>query len=121
MITNTGINSIVAVMAGKLNYPNYMAIGTGSSTVVSGNITLLTEYDRNIMTEKNTSASYTINYIADFNSSEVSGATITEYGLYSAGTAGSMFNRQVIGSLLFDGDSELQIQCSLRFSRSGAV
>lgn len=118
-IVDTGIQSIAALAGGSGVYPAYMAVGIGSSTVVSGNTALLSESERNLLTSIDLSIAKEVTYTADFNSVELSGLTISEFGLFNAAAGGSMYLREVIGSVLFDGDAELQIQATLRFARSG--
>jgi len=107
------------MMGGSANIPGYIGIGTGSSTVTSSDTALLTETDRNLITSRDTSVAKDVTYIVDFSATELSGTTITEFGLFNTVTAGSLITRDVIGSLAFAGDMEMQIQSTLRFSRSG--
>jgi len=120
MITDDGIETIAAILGGSGAIPSYIAIGTGSSTVVSGNTALLNETDRNYITNRDTTVAKDVTYITDYSATELSGTTLTEWGLFNTATAGSLIVREVIGSVAFNGDMELQIQCTLRFSRSGA-
>lgn len=117
MITDTGLNQIASAMGGD-TIPSYIAIGTGSSTVVSGNTTLDMETDRNNVTTFDTATSKEVTYITDFSSSEISGTTLTEFGLFTLSSGGQIVDRQVIGSVQFAGDRELQIQMSHRYSRA---
>jgi len=118
-LVDDGIESIAAVMGGSGAIPTHIAIGTGSSTVVAGDTALTTETDRNAITSIDLTVAKDVTYIADYSATELSGTTLTEFGLFNAATAGSMYMREVIGSVAFAGDLELQIQLSLRFSQSG--
>jgi len=118
-LVDTGIQSIAAVMGGSGAIPTHIAIGTGSSTVATNQTALDTETDRNALTSIDLTVAKDVTYIADYSSTELSGTTMTEFGLFNAATAGSMYMREVIGSVAFQGDLECQIQCSLRFSQSG--
>lgn len=120
MITDDGVKEIANIIGGSAVIPSYIAIGTGSSTVVSGDTALVTESDRNFITSRDTIIAKDVTFIADYSSTELSGTTITEWGLFNKASAGSMFVREVIGSLAFTGDMELQIQSTIRFARSGA-
>lgn len=118
-LVDTGIQSIAAVLGGSGAIPSYIAIGTGSSTVSGNMLALDTETDRNALTSIDLSVAKDVTYIADYSATELSGTTLTEFGLFNASSAGSMYMREVIGSIAFQGDIELQLQCSLRFSKSG--
>ena len=120
MIVDDGTETIAGVIGkSTVSRPSYMAIGTGSSTVVSGDTALLTETDRNALTTVDISTANQATFVADFSSTEISGTDIYEFGLFNASSAGSMFLREVIGSIAFIGDRELQLQTTLRFARSG--
>ena len=118
-LTTDCLKSIAGIMGGSGVIPSYIAIGTGSSTVVSGNTALDTETDRNALTSIDLTVAKDVTYIADYSATELSGTTMTEWGVFNASTAGSMFMREVIGSIAFAGDLELQIQSTMRFAISG--
>ncbi len=121
MIVDDGVETIAGAMGGSGTIPTYMAIGTGSDTLTAGDTTLLTESDRNALTSYDNSVAKDVTYIADYGSVELSGTTLTEFGLFNqSGTdLGSMFMREVITADTFEGDRELQIQATLRFAKSG--
>lgn len=121
MLVDTGVQTIAGAMGGTGVIPSHMAIGTGSDTIAAGDTTLLTETDRNALTSTDTSVAKDVTYVADYGSVEISGTTLTEFGLFNAsGTdLGSMFMREVITADTFEGDRELQIQATLRFAKSG--
>jgi hypothetical protein len=97
--------------------PAFIAIGIGSSTVTSGNTALLTEIDRNTITTYDPSVSKEITYITDFSSTELSGILLKEFGLFDLSSGGILFQREVIGSVQFDGSLELQIQMTHKYVR----
>jgi len=121
MLVDDGIETIAGAMGDIGSIPTHIAIGTGSDTITAGDTTLLTETDRNALTELDTSVAKDVTYIADYGSVELSGTTLTEFGLFNqSGTdLGSMFTREVITGIAFEGDRELQIQATLRFAKSG--
>lgn len=95
--------------------PSHIAIGNGSSTVVSGNTALLSETDRNPITSYDTSTAGQVTLIANFSASEISGTILKEFGTFTLGSV--MLNREVLtGSVLFTGEEELQIQQTFKFS-----
>jgi hypothetical protein len=116
MITDTGLNLIAVAMGGG-TIPSFIAIGTGSSTVASGNTALLTETDRNAITTTDTSVSREVTYITDLSSTELSGTNLKEFGLFTLVSGGQIIDRQVIGSVQFDGSVELQIQMTHKYVR----
>lgn len=118
-ITTDCIKSVAAAMGGVSAQPTHIAIGTGSSSFLSGNTVLDAETDRNALTSIDTSVIENVTYIADYSSTELSGTTVAEWGLFNAATGGSMFMKETIDSTVFDGDLELQIQSTLRFAISG--
>lgn len=119
-LTTDCLKSIAGLMGGSGTIPSHIAIGTGSSTVVSGNTALDAETDRNTLTSIDLTVAKDVTYIADYSATELSGTTMFELGLFNASSAGSMFMREVIGSIAFAGDTELQIQSTIRFGISGS-
>ena len=117
MITDTGIKKI-AIAMGSGTIPTHVAIGTGSSTIVSGNTILDSESDRNAVSTYDVSSNNQTTYIADFSSNEISGTTLTEFGLFNDASGGQLWQRDVVGSVEFQGDRELQIQLTYRYSRA---
>jgi len=118
-LTTDALKSFAGLMGGSGAIPSHIAIGTGSSTVVSGNTALDTETDRNAITSIDLTVAKDVTYIADYSATELSGTTMHEWGLFNAATAGSMYMREVIGSIAFQGDTEMQIQNTIRFAISG--
>jgi hypothetical protein len=59
-----------------------------------------------------------VTWVGDFSSTEVSGLIFTEFGLFNHAASGNCFHREVIGSIAFEGDRELQIQTTLKFNRA---
>ena len=52
--------------------------------------------------------------IADWSPNDISGTIMKEFGTFTAGSA--MLNREVLaGSLVFDGEQELQVQQTIKF------
>ena len=59
-----------------------------------------------------------VTFQADFNSVEMSGTHLTEFGLFTTGTAalvGSSWLRESFGSIVFDGTNELQVLSTIDF------
>ena len=120
-ITDNGVAAIAAIIGNSgLSVPGYFAVGSGNTAESSSDTTLDHEYDRNSVTSTDLDVANNVTWVGDFNSTEVSGLTMVEFGLFNSGTGGNLFHREVIGSIAFEGDRELQIQSTFRFSRSGA-
>jgi len=118
-LTTDSLKMMALMMGGSGAIPSYIALGAGSTAPVSGNTALESESDRNAITSTDLTTAKEVTYTADYSASELSGTVFSEWGLFNASTAGSMFKRETIpttGSLTFAGDLELQIQSSIRFS-----
>ena len=115
VLTNTG-KSGAALLLGSIATPapRYIAIGSGSGTASIGNTALVAEVDRVIVSSTDTSTAREVTWTADFNSVTMSGRTLTEFGIFSPASAGTCWNREAFGSIIFDGTSELQIQLSFQ-------
>ena len=119
-LVDDGIETIAAILGSGGLLPTHCAIGTVSGTVAAGETALDTEVARNALTSYDISVAKDATYIVDFNSVEMSGTSLKEWGLFNAASAGSMFLREGIATDSFEGDRELQIQTTLRFAKSGA-
>lgn len=115
VVTNAGLDAISKVIGGSGAVPGYFAIGSGNTSPTTGDTTLEYETDRNAYSSVDTSVNKTITWIGDFTSTEVSGLSLTEFGLLNAASNGNLFHREVIGSIVFDGDVGLQLQTTIKF------
>ena len=86
-------------------------IGTGSSTILSTDTELVTPSDRQDVTSITFPSLRKVNWQFDWNSVEMSGTTLSEFGMLAsgAGLTGSLWSRNIIPSLVFDGTNELRI------------
>ena len=114
---SSGLSVIAACVAGSnlLGINNaQIAIGVGSQSITSGNIALANEFDRNMVDTIDLTVPEQVILIANWSPTEVSGLTLTEFGLT---TTGSIFvtTNAITGSLVFDGEQELQVQQTLKF------
>jgi len=95
-------------------YPTHIAVGTGSSTFSSGNTTLLSEFDRRVIDTWDTYSSNQITVMSTWSPTEINGCILREFGIFTAGSL--MTNREItIGSYVFDGEAELQVQQTFKF------
>jgi len=118
VFTNYGKQAIAWAIGSDLNtatfdnFIGYVNIGSGSGTVLNTNVTLVEERDRNPITgSPNFDTVRKVQFQGDFNSVEMSGIDLTEFGLIGSGTGitGSVWQREAFGSIVFDGTNELQI------------
>lgn len=97
------------------NYIQAVAIGDGSGTVpLSGtnDFILANEVKRTIITgSPDFTESRKVAFQGDFNSVEMSGIALTEFGLFASGPSnvGSIWQKVGFGSIVFDGSNELQV------------
>ena len=123
-ITNYGkqavawaIGSMISGTTVGQNFIQYCAIGSGSGTVLVTQFVLLNETDRNPLTgSPDFSSARKATFTADFGFVEMSGLRFTEFGFvgsFGPGSIGSMWQIERLGSVVFDGGAELQIQTTL--------
>lgn len=116
-ITNIGLNTIRSLIGSpQPTIPTHVAIGSGTTAFNATDTSLEKENARVGMTSYDVSVNKIVTYVADFSSTAISGLDVSEFGMFNASSAGSIFNRQVITNLVFQGDRELQIQTSFRVS-----
>lgn len=116
-ITVGGLSVIAANMAGSA-LPIDIAIGTSGVAFTSGQTTLGSEVDRNLINDNDLTTVKQVTFIANYTPTEMSGLSIQEFGTFTSGN--TMLDRQLLtGSLVFDGEQELQIQETFSFSISG--
>ena len=89
-----------------------MIIGTGSSTVSTTDTSLVTSTDRQNTTTITYPLARKLTWQFDWNSVEMSGTQLSEFGLIQSGggLTGSIWSRDVIPALIFDGTNELRIE-----------
>ena len=111
--TVAGRSGLALLFSGSIeDRPTYCAIGSGSGTVSVNNTTLVYEFDRNAFTLTDSSVIKHVTYTCDFNSIEMSGNVLREFGIVSSGNtmSGTLWNREGFTGVTFDGSNELQIQ-----------
>lgn len=112
-ITNFAKNQISLLIGGSsIGSITQMLIGAGSSTVQTSDTSLIDSFDKQAVTQITFPSTNKISWQFDWNSVEVSGNTLSEFGLVKsgAGLTGSLWSRDVIPSLEFDGTNELRIE-----------
>ena len=102
----------------------HVGIGDGSGGVLVTDTTLVNEVNRvGITGSPDFSENFKVQFQADFNSVQMSGIELQEFGLHHTGSAtnftGSIWSREGFGSITFDGTNELQILSTLQVLESG--
>ena len=115
VFTNSGKQFVAWSLGSDVGkYVNYIGIGDGSGTALVSDVSLVNEINR---TEITGSPSFTqarkVTFQADFNSVQMSGLNLTEFGLFDTGSStgftGSLWQREGFAAESFDGTNELQI------------
>ena len=116
-LVDGALNVLAANMAGSSLSTN-TAIGIGS-LAFSGNQTGLdSQSDSNLIVSTDLSTTEQVTFISNYSPIEMSGTVLQEFGTFTSG--GTMLDRQVLtGSLVFDGEQELQVQETFKFFVSG--
>jgi hypothetical protein len=111
MINNFAKNFISLSIGGSaIGSIGQILLGIGSSTVLATDTQLLTGSVRGTVTSTNyTNRLVTFQY--DFNSVTMSGLNLQELGIIPSGggLTGSLWSRDVLPAIQFDGTNELQI------------
>lgn len=118
VFTNAGKQFVAWRLGSALNtsFISNIGIGDGSGTGLVTNTTLVNERLRtNITGSPDFSTSRKVVFQGDFNSVQMSGINLSEFGLFTSGAAGigSTWQRESFGSIVFDGTNELQITSAL--------
>ena len=98
-IVTAGKNDIASLITGAGSVMTHMAVGTGTNAVAAGDTTLQTETDRNALSTSGGSPSTnTVTYVAVWNAGDGTGS-LTEAGLFSASSSGTMLARTVFSAV----------------------
>ena len=115
-VTTQGLSICAASLGGSYGVANhYIAVGISGLAFVSGNTVLGSEFDRNQVDTNDLSTEEQITFFANWSPNDISGCVMKEYGTFTA-VGSQMLNREVLtGSLVFDGEQELQVQSAILF------
>jgi hypothetical protein len=111
MILNYTKQQVALFVGGSQSiFPNYMMLGSGSGTTTASMNALIAPTDRQAVTSTSNTL-YKVSWQGDWNSTEISGLSLTEFGMCASGTGvtGSMWDRTSIPAIQFDGTNELRI------------
>lgn len=113
VFVNYAKNQLTLMMGGSTTGSiGQILIGTGSSTISASDTELTTADDRQTVTTITFPAQRKVSWQFDWNSSEISGTVLTEFGLIQSGggLTGSLHSINVLPALTFDGTNELRIE-----------
>ena len=98
-IVTAGKNDIASLISGAGSVMTHMAVGTGTNAVAAGDTTLQTEVDRNALSVPGGAPSTnTVVFIGVWAAGDGTGA-LTEAGLFSASSSGTMLARSVFSAV----------------------
>lgn len=114
-IVTQGLSICASALAGSYGANGfYIGVGKSGLTYVSGNTILGSEFDRNPVDTYDLTTAEQITMYANWSPNNISGCVLREFATFTLGSA--MLNREVLtGSLVFDGEQELQIQQTIKF------
>lgn len=112
--TNYGAQATIWAIGSNIsnNYIQSIEVGYGSGTPTVTNVTLVNGSVRVMQTgNPNFTTARKVTFQGDFNSVQVSGLSLTEFGLFVSGplNVGSTWAREAFNSVTFDGTQELQV------------
>ena len=112
VITNFAKEMIALRIGSDVEKPLNFVLGTGSTNDTGSDVTLVNEVDKQTFSSVNLSGTYKIAFTGDWNSTEMSGIQLGEWGITSNAVAstGSVWSRVAFTPLTFDGTNELQIE-----------
>lgn len=113
--TTVGKEFSTFILGGSMTAINsgswWIAIGTGSKTISSTVSGLVTEADRNQITGSvDTSTAQRLTWTVDYNSIEMSGIQLTEFGLFHVSSGNKSWIQEGFAAVSFDGTEELQTE-----------
>ena len=109
-ILNNGKQDLIFLIGGSItSIPTYIHIGSGSGVTNIAAGSLRAFEDAQIRSSPTYPAVNKVKITADWNSVEMSGLELTEFGLAKAAT-GSIYSRTSLPNINFDGSNELRIE-----------
>lgn len=113
VVLNYAKNEVGLILGGSASIvPTYFLIGSGSGTVTASQTELIAPTDRQLNTQVTFPATQKITWQGDWNSVEMSGTNLREFGVIPSGAAltGSIWSRIGFNAITFDGTNELRIE-----------
>jgi len=113
-IVANGLSICAAALGGSYSGNHYIAVGQGSTAYTSGDTALVSQFDKNQIDTNDFNTAEQVTMVANWSPTDISGCVLKEFGVSTAGNV--LLNREVLaGSLVFDGEQELQIQQTIQF------
>jgi hypothetical protein len=113
-ITTRGLSVCAAALAGSYVGNHFMAVGISGTAFNVSQTTLGSEFDRNQIDTNDLSTVSQVTLICNWSPLDISGCVLREFGVFTS--SNNMLSRNLItGSLVFDGEQELQIQDTIKF------
>jgi len=114
LVVTAGKNFVADRMKNNSTVMGYMAVGTGTTAAAAGNTTLASESDRNALTST-TVTNNEVAYVGTWAAGDASVA-ITEAGLFSASSGGTMLARTVFSAVNKGASDSLTITWTITVS-----
>jgi hypothetical protein len=109
LVVTAGKELVAASLAGGSTTVTHMAVGTGSTAAAAGDTALGSEIDRNALTNSGgTASNNTVTFDCTWNAGDGTGA-LTEAGLFTASSGGTMLARTVFAVVNKSGDDTVTI------------
>lgn len=113
LIPTVGKEALAKLVKEGTTRPGWMAIGTGATAAASGDTALQTELDRNALAEISVSGKV-VTMKAEWLAADGTGS-ITEAGLFSASSGGTLFAHSVFGVITKGSEDVLSITWKITF------
>lgn len=113
VITDYAKNQISTLIGGSHSIlPEYFLIGSGSGVALASDTALQYAVDRQVFTATTYPALQNVKYQGDWNSIEMSGIQLQQFGVIASGggVTGSIWSKTSLPALTFDGTNELRIE-----------
>lgn len=110
VVTNSGKSGIGLLLGSVNTRPAYLGIGSGSGATVATFSGLVAHTDRNAFSSTDLSVFTKVGWTTFFSSVELSGLTMREFGTFAGSSGGTVWSRQGIQPVLYDGSEEVEIE-----------
>jgi hypothetical protein len=107
---NYGKQAVANLIYASGGIPAYFVLGSGSGLTSVTDTNLLNPVDVQAFTSKDNSTAYQVAFQGDWNSVEISGLQLREFGIsVDNSLTGSLFSKTSLPAINFDGTNELRI------------
>jgi len=111
-MSDFGKQQIAIRIGSNIATPAAIAIGNGSGTELAARVALIAEQDRSAFSSTDFDTANRAIFTSSFNSVEMSGIQLTEFGIFNtaSATTGSLWQLEAFDAITFDGTNELEIE-----------